>query len=108
MTDEAGIYRGDKLGRIPHFSVAHYKGEYVRGRVHTNTIDGFWSLFKRGIVGTFHHIGTEHLEKCADEFAFRYSFRKVSDGERAVKIFRRSEGKRLTYKQPASTGTASA
>ena len=108
MTDEAGIYGGDKLGRIPHFSVAHRDGEYVRGRVHTNTIDGFWSLFKRGIVGTFHHIGTEHLEKYADEFAFRYSFRKVSDGQRAEHIFKGSEGKRLTYKQPASTGTAPA
>jgi transposase-like protein len=108
MTDEAGIYGGDKLGRIPHFTVTHQDGEYVRGRVHTNTIDGFWSLFKRGIVGTFHHIGTEHLEKYADEFAFRYSFRKVSDGERAQHIFKGSEGKRLTYKQPAITGTASA
>lgn len=108
MTDEAGFYGGDKLGRIPHFTVTHGDGEYVRGRVHTNTIDGFWSLFKRGIVGTFHHIGTEHLEKYADEFAFRYSNRHVSDGKRAELVFKGGEGKRLTYKQPASSGTATA
>jgi len=108
MTDESKVYGGDKLGRIPHFSVAHWQGEYVRGRVHTNTIEGFWSLFKRGIVGTFHHIGTEHLDKYADEFAFRYSSRHVSDGTRAEQIFKNGEGKRLTYKQPADSGTATA
>jgi transposase-like protein len=108
MTDESHVYGGDKLGRIPHHTVVHSRGEYVRGKVHSNTVEGFVSLFKRGIVGTFHHIGTEHLDKYAAEFAFRYSARHVSDGERAVQIFKGTEGKRLTYKQPASTGTATA
>ena len=58
-------------------------------------------MLKRGIFGTFHHVGTEHLEKYCDEFAFRYTHRKVSDGERAELIYKGSEGKRLTYKQPA-------
>jgi hypothetical protein len=108
MTDENILYGGDKLGRIPHFAVAHAKGEYVRGRVHSNTIEGFFSLFKRGIIGTFHHIGTEHLEKYADEFAFRYTHRHISDGARAEQLFKGTEGKRLTYKQPATPGTPTA
>lgn len=108
MTDDAKHYGGDKIGRIPHHAVSHARGEYVRGRVHSNTVEGFFSLFKRGIIGTFHHVGTEHLDKYCNEFAFRYSTRHVSDGERANQIFKASEGKRLTYKQPASTGTATA
>jgi transposase-like protein len=108
MTDDARHSQGSRIGRVPHEQVIHSRGEYVRGNVHTNTVEGFFSLFKRGVIGTFHHIGTEHLEKYADEFAFRYSFRKVSDGERAERIFKNSEGKRLTYKQPASSGTATA
>ena len=52
-----------------------------------------------GIIGTFHHIGTEHLNRYCDEFAFRYSYRKVSDAERAELIYKGSEGKRLTYQQ---------
>jgi hypothetical protein len=108
MTDESLLYGGDKLGRIPHHAVNHSKGEWVRGNAHTNSIEGFFSLLKRGIIGTFHHVGTEHLEKYADEFAFRYTFRKVSDGERAAQIFKGAEGKRLTYKAAADSGTASA
>jgi transposase-like protein len=108
MTDEATHYSKPVFGRTPHESVNHGRGEFVRGTFHTNSIEGFFSLLKRGIVGTFHHIGTEHLEKYCDEFAFRYSWRKVSDGARAEQIFKGSEGKRLTYRQPASAGTASA
>ena len=80
----------------------------MRGRVHTNTIEGFFSLFKRGIIGTFHHIGTEHPDKYCDEFAFRYSHRHVSDGERAAALYKGTEGKRLTYKQPAGAGPTTA
>jgi transposase-like protein len=108
MTDEAQVYGGDKIGRIPHHTVKHGIGEYVRGEVHTNTIEGFFSLFKRGIVGTFHHIGKGHLNRYCDEFAFRYSHRKVSDGTRAALLLAGAEGKRLTYKQPAGARTASA
>lgn len=103
MTDEAQVYGGDKIGRIPHYTVQHGRGEYVRGRHHTNTIEGFFSLFKRGIIGSFHHIGKGHLNRYADEFAFRYSHRKVSDGVRAGLIVQGAEGKRLTYEQPAAS-----
>ena len=68
----------------------------MRGRVHTNTIEGFFSLFKRGIIGTFHHIGQGHLDRYCDEFAFRYLHRHISDGERAGHILTGAEGKRLT------------
>ena len=102
MTDEAQHYgQGERIGRMLHSTVNHNRAEYARGRVHTNTVEGFFSLFKRGIIGTFHHIGTEHLNRYCDEFAFRYSYRKVSDAERAELIYKGSEGKRLTYKQPA-------
>jgi hypothetical protein len=66
-----------------------------------NTIEGSFSLFKRGIIRTFHHIGQGDLNRYADEFAFRYSHRHVSDGERAGHILTGAEGKRLTYKQPS-------
>lgn len=109
MTDEANHYGGNgKMGRMKHTTVNHSRGEYVRGKAHTNTVEGFFSLLKRGIIGTFHHIGTEHLDKYCNEFAFRYSWRHVSDGERAVQMFKGAEGKRLTYKQPAITGTTTA
>jgi transposase-like protein len=108
MTDESTVYTKPARAKYEHETVTHGRGEYVRGNVHTNTVEGFFSLLKRGIIGTFHHIGTEHLEKYANEFAFRYSYRGISDGERAEVIFKNGEGKRLTYKQPASSGTATA
>lgn len=103
QTDEAIHYGKPVFGKIKHETVAHKYGEWVRGSAHTNTVEGFFSLLKRGIVGTFHHIGTEHLEKYANEFAFRYSHRNINDGERAEQIFKHGEGKRLTYKQPAAS-----
>lgn len=109
MTDDAYHYgQARRIGRRAHTTVNHSRNEWARGNVHTNTVEGFFSLLKRGIIGTFHHIGTEHLEKYCNEFAFRYSWRHVSDGERAVQMFKGAEGKRLTYKQPATSGTATA
>ena len=57
----------------------HGKHEYVRGKVHTNTIEGFWSLLKRGIVGTFHQVGKEYLPLYVNEFAFRHNHREDPD-----------------------------
>jgi hypothetical protein len=82
-------------------SVNHSTGEFVRGDVYTNTAEGFISLLKRGIVGTFHHVGKGHLGKYVSEFEFRYNARKASDAQRPVLIVRSAEGKRLTYKQRA-------
>lgn len=78
------------------------------GNIHTNTVEGVFSLLKRGIVGVFHHVGKGHLHRYCDEFAFRYNTRTglgYSDGKRAAELVLGAEGKRLTYK---SRGTASA
>jgi transposase-like protein len=102
MTDQHQVYRGisDDFG-MRHESVDHGKSEYVRGDVYTNTVEGFFSLMKRGVNGIYHHVSREHLARYCDEFAFRYQNRKVSDSERAKMLVVKAEGKRLTYKQPA-------
>jgi transposase-like protein len=105
MTDGASRYGGDKVGRIPRHSVNHQAGEFVRGQAHTNSVEGFFSLLKRGIVGTFHHVSKGHLGRYATEFEFRYNNRKVGDAGRPKLIVEGAEGRRLTYKQPASTST---
>ena len=86
-----------------HESVRHSDREYVRGDVHTNTVEGFFSLLKRGVHGVYHHVGRGHLGRYCDEFAFRYENRHVSDGERAALLVNGADGKRLTYKQPATS-----
>jgi transposase-like protein len=74
-TDESGLYvRLNKRG-MKHESVSHSRGEYVRGNVHTQTIDGFWSLLKRGILGTFHNVSKKYLPLYVAEFEFRYNNR---------------------------------
>jgi transposase-like protein len=86
MTDESNLYAGYNAGIMPHGTVNHSAGEYVRGRAHTNTVEGFFSLLKRGIVGTYHHISKGHTARYCDEFAFRYTTRHIEDGERAVLV----------------------
>jgi len=77
-TDEHSGYRLLKYG-YPHEVVKHSAGEYVRGIVHTNTIEGFWSLFKRGVMGSFHHVSKAYLPLYLAEFQFRYNNRKDPD-----------------------------
>jgi len=106
MTDQLPAY--GKMRHGDHQTVNHATGEYVRGAVHTNTVEGFFSLLKRGINGTFHHVSKAHLHRYCAEFEFRYNNRValgVNDGERAQKLVRACEGKRLTYKQPAGTSS---
>jgi transposase-like protein len=80
-TDEWGVYRGlDRL--YNHLFVKHNSGEYVNGNIYTNTIEGFWSLLKRGIVGIYHFVSRKHLQYYVDEFVFRYNTRKF-DTEKA-------------------------
>jgi len=69
-------------------------------------VEGFFSILKRGIMGTFHHVSKGHLHRYANEFAFRYTnriARGVDDAQRTTLIVRAGEGKRLTFKQPSST-----
>ena len=75
-TDEYGAYHGLKDKGYQHDTVNHGKEEWVRGDVHTNGIEGFWSQMKRSIDGTHHHVSAKHLQKYADEFAFRYNRRR--------------------------------
>lgn len=100
MTDEHSSYT--LLGReyASHSIVKHRAGEYVRGDVTTNTIEGFFSLLKRGIYGTYHNVSRKHLQRYLDEFEFRYNQRSVDDGARTVAAIQGSEGKRLMYRQP--------
>lgn len=103
MTDDYFAYRAVAEGQKRHGVVKHSNKEYVRGADHTNTIEGFFSLLKRGINGVYHHVGRGHLNRYCDEFAFRYENRKMSDGERAGLLVKGGDGKRLTYKMPAAS-----
>jgi transposase-like protein len=101
MTDEGGHYftLGDHFAS--HESVSHKADEYVRGDVHTNTVEGFYSVFKRGMKGVYHHCAEKHLHRYLSEFDFRYSNRValgVHDGERAARAVKNAAGKRLTYR----------
>jgi hypothetical protein len=81
--------------------VDHGIDEYVRGKVHSNTVEGYFSVLKRGIVGTFHHVSEQHLHRYLAEFDFRYSNRAalgVGDEARATRALRGIVGKRLTYR----------
>ncbi|MGA7383644.1 MAG: IS1595 family transposase [Methylocella sp.] len=103
MTDEGGHYftLGDHFAS--HESVSHKADEYVRGEVHTNTVEGYYSVFKRGMKGVYQHCGEKHLHRYLAEFDFRYSNRTrlgVEDTERAAKVVLGAKGKRLMYRRP--------
>ena len=88
-----------KAGLLKHSNLKssdHSKGQYVNGGFHTNGIENFWSLLKRGIIGIFHQVSPQHLQRYCDEFAARYNTRKIKDNERFEYYIQRSEG-RLTY-----------
>ncbi|HEV2550355.1 MAG TPA: IS1595 family transposase [Stellaceae bacterium] len=105
MTDEAGMYASVGLEFERHGTVMHSAEEWVRRDdrlVHTNTIEGFFSIFKRGMRGIYQHCGEQHLQRYLDEFGFRYSNRialGIDDQQRALKALRGIEGKRLTYRR---------
>jgi transposase-like protein len=98
VTDGANHYKNSPVAS--HASVDHSKGEYVRGDVHTNTLEGFFSIFKRGLVGVYQHIDNKHLDRYLAEFDFRQNTRAklgIGDVERADIALRGVVGKRLTY-----------
>ncbi|MBA2704536.1 MAG: IS1595 family transposase [Blastocatellia bacterium] len=107
MTDEGAVAKNLSGGFALHGSVNHSIGEYVRGDVHTNTIEGYFSVFKRGIIGTYHHLSQQHLKRYLAEFDFRYNERaalNVTDAERAEKVLRGAVGKRMTYQEANGKG----
>jgi transposase-like protein len=106
-TDESGVYW--KVGEefASHKTVTHSINEYVRGDAHTNTIEGYFSIFKRGIYGVYHHVSEEHLKRYLAEFDFRYNERialGIDDVERTSRALRGIVGKRLTYRTTDRTG----
>jgi hypothetical protein len=97
------------LGRLfeKHESVNHSIGEYVRGDAHTNTIEGYFSILKRGIHGVYHHVSQQHLKRYLAEFDFRYNERAalgVDDATRADRLVRGIVGKRLMYRDSSAAG----
>lgn len=96
-TDEYASYR--RLKRIyDHKVVKHNSKQYVKGRVHTNTIESFWALLKRGIFGIYHFTSKKHLQLYVDEFCFRYNSRQITESARFNLLLQNSEN-RITYKQ---------
>jgi transposase-like protein len=95
MADDWKAYRRPGKRFASHSIVNHTAGEYARGNAHTNTAEGFFSLFKRGLTGTFHHICHQYLDQYLGEFDFRYNHRKVTDGQRTLAGLKKTEGKRL-------------
>ena len=103
MTDEANQYVNLGKEFAEHGSVQHSTKEYVRGEIHTNTIEGYYSIFKRGMKGVYQHCGEKHLHRYLAEFDFRYSNRAalgVTDLMRAELAAKGIVGKRLTYRRP--------
>ena len=96
VTDDWGAYSG-LSHTFNHQIINHSQKEYVRGDVHTNTVEGFWALLKRGIHGIYHHVSKKHLDKYVDEFEFRWNSRKAKDPVRFSFMLNDCEG-RLTYK----------
>lgn len=100
MSDDAGQYRILSLDFARHESINHSIDKYVRGDAHTNTIEGYFSLLKRDINGTYHHVSPAHLKRYLAEFDFRYNKRValgVDDQQRADKVLKGIVGKWLTY-----------
>jgi len=96
ITDSATMYSSLKHD-YKHETVNHVQKEYVRGAMHTNTIEGFFSHLKRGIVGVYHSISPKHLNRYCDEFAYRYNTRKITDVNRFEDAIKNVNNVRLTY-----------
>ncbi len=106
MTDSSPRYNVVK--RAPNFAaydqVNHSKKEYARGVAHTNTIEGYFSILKRGIVGVFHHVSPQHLHRYTNEFDFKYNHRIAAgfdDVDRTRALLSGIAGKRLMYRRPS-------
>jgi IS1 family transposase len=101
MTDDWQAYERPAREFAGHETVIHSKEEWVRGEVHTNTVENFFSVFKRGMRGVYQHCSDQHMARYLHEFAFCYSNRSalgVDDVERSTRAIRGAEGKRLTYR----------
>jgi hypothetical protein len=103
MTDEGAHYTALGKEFASHGSVNHAAKEYGRGEVSTNTVEGYFSIFKRGMKGIYQHCAEKHLHRYLSEFDFRYSHRiklGYNDAQRADEALKGIRGKRLTYRWP--------
>ena len=82
----------------------HSRKEYVRGPVHTNGIESFWSMLKRGYIGTYHRMSVKHVHRYVTEFAGRHNDRDCDTETQLVRMVRASEDRRLTYKDLTGQG----
>ena len=101
MTDEAKVYKSIGKDFASHETVTHGIAEYVRDNVHTNTIENYFSVLKRGMTGVYQHCGKQHLKRYVGEFDFRYNHRVrlgIDDAARTLAALQGIEGKRLTYR----------
>lgn len=96
-TDEAHAYNG--LIQYRRESINHSVGEYVRGQAHTNGIESFWALLKRGYIGVFHHFSWKHLHRYLHEFSVRWNMMDMGSGERVDAVLGSASGIRLTYQE---------
>lgn len=108
-TDESRLYT--EVGRqfVAHETVKHSAKEYARDDVHTNSAEGYFSIFKRGMRGIYQHCAEKHLHRYLAEYDFRYNHRMrlgYSDMGRALIALKGAEGKRLTYRKPDGSGLA--
>lgn len=104
MTDDARFYWNiGKEFRGGHGTTLHAGHQYAKpGGVHSNTAENFFSILKRGVIGTYHHWSEAHIHRYLAEFDFRYSTKELTDSDRTAIALRNARGKRLTYRQPSS------
>ena len=103
MSDESSVAKYVARPFKSHEAVNHKAAEYVRGEAHTNTIESYFAILKRGVYGTFHAVSEQHLHRYLSEFDFKYNTRNISDSERAAALLKGVSGKRLMYHQPNET-----
>jgi transposase-like protein len=99
MTDAYSGYFGLGAEFAEHGVINHLRGEYGRGDIHTNSVEGYFANLKRGINGVYHHVSEAHIHRYLSEFDFRYGSRGVSDGVRTATALAGAEGKRLKYRE---------
>ena len=100
QTDELYMYRPiGKEFKGGHGTVQHSAHQYAKGKDYTNSAENFFSILKRGLIGTYQNVSEAHLGRYLSEFDFRYTNRKISDHERAMQALKGIAGKRLTYRR---------
>ena len=110
-TDESSLYKGSDKTFLTHETTKHSKREYARGDVHSNSVEGFFGVFKKGMTGVYQHCGEQYLARYLDEFAFRHNYRVklgYNDQDRAVIAIKGAAGKRLTYRRIGGEQSAAA